>query len=74
MMISVRSLREADFRLYIDTLSQMAPWFFSLHHSNYARCDMVTPANKNPAVHEEFLNGNFAVRKPGRAFSNITIN
>lgn len=37
VLIFVRSLREADFNLYIDSLSQLVPWFFSLDHTHYAR-------------------------------------
>lgn len=50
VMIFVRSLREGDFKLYIESLSQLVPWFFSLDHTNYARWipvhlrDMVTLA------------------------------
>ena len=79
VLIFVRSLREADFKLYIESLSQLVPWFFSLDHTNYARWipvhlrDMVTLAEKHPAVHQEFLHGNFTVNKTGRAFSNIAI-
>ena len=32
VMIFVRSLRKADFNLYIEALSQLVPWFFSLDH------------------------------------------
>ena len=77
VMIYVRSLREADFKLYLESLAQIVPWFFSLDHTNYARWipvhlrDMVTLAEKYPAVHQEFMNGNFTVNKTGRTFSNI---
>ena len=37
LLAFVRSFREANFELYIDTLSKMVPWFFSLDHTNYAR-------------------------------------
>ena len=74
VMIYLRSLREADFKLYLESLAQIVPWFFSLDHTNYARWipvhlrDMVT---LHPAVHQGFLNGNFTVNKTGRTFSNI---
>jgi hypothetical protein len=79
VMIFVRSLREADFKLYIDSLSQFVPWLFSLYHTHYTRWipahlrDMVTLAEKHPAVYQEFLHGNFTVKRTGRAFSNIAI-
>ena len=34
----VRSLREANFVMYLDALTELAPWFFALDHMNYARC------------------------------------
>ena len=33
----VKSLREANFALYVDCLTKLTPWFFSLNHTNYAR-------------------------------------
>ena len=79
VLIFVRSLREADFDLYIDSLSQLVPWFFSLDHTHYARWipihlrDMISLAVKHPSVYKEFKQGNFTVKKTGRAFSNIAI-
>ena len=79
VLIFVKSLRKADFKLYIESLSQLVPWFFSLDHTNYARWiavhlrDMVTLAESHPAVYQEFLNENFTVNKAGHVFSNIAI-
>ena len=78
-MVFVRSLREADFKLYTDLLSQLVPWFFSLDYTHYARWIpvhlryMITLAEKHPAVYQEFLNGSFTVKKTGHAYSNIAI-
>ncbi len=61
VLMSVRSLREANFALYMDCLTQLAPWFFSLDHTNYARWvpvhirDMVNLKKAHPG----FINGNF---------------
>jgi len=33
----VRSLRESDFDMYLDTLWELLPWFFALDHTHYAR-------------------------------------
>lgn len=79
VMVFVRSLREADFQLYIESLSQLVPWFFSLDHSHYARWipvhlrDMIMLERKHPTVYQEFMLGNFTVKKTGRAFSNMAI-
>ena len=37
LLLLIRSLREANFQLYVDTLSEMIPWFFALDHVNYSR-------------------------------------
>ena len=36
-LIYVRSLREANFSMYLDALTELVPWFFALDHTNYAR-------------------------------------
>ena len=37
IMIYVRSLREGDFMLYIDALTNIVPWFFALHEAHKLR-------------------------------------
>ena len=37
VLIFIRSHREKDFALYIHVLEELAPWFFALDHTNYAR-------------------------------------
>ena len=37
LLVFVRSLGEANFELYINAVSKIVPWFFGLHHTNYAR-------------------------------------
>lgn len=75
----IRSLREANFLMYVDCLTQLAPWFFSLDHTNYARWvtvhirDMVNLSTVHPEVSKEFMNGNFTVRKTNRVFSSIAL-
>ena len=33
----IKSLRTGNFALYVDSLTKLAPWFFILDHTNYAR-------------------------------------
>ena len=33
----MRSLRERNFDMYLDALTEFVPWFFALDHTNYAR-------------------------------------
>ena len=75
----VRSLREADFQLYIQCLGQLVPWMFALDHTNYSRWlpihikDMVQLEERVPSIYEEFNAGNFVVRKSNHVFSAIAV-
>ena len=76
VLVYVRAIREGDFKLYVEALTKIVPWFFSLDHTNYARWilvhlrDMVTPKDVHPKVFAEFLKGNFVVKN---RFSAIAI-
>ena len=37
MLVSVRSIREGNFPIYIIALRALAPWFFALDHTHYSR-------------------------------------
>lgn len=75
----VRSLREGNFPLYIESLSLLIPWFFALDHIHYARWlsvhirDMVSLPAKHPDVSVQFEAGKFVVHKTRRVFSSIAI-
>ena len=75
----VRSLREANFAMYVDALTELVPWFFALDHTNYARWipvhlrDMVALPKTHPDVYREFNAGHFTVQKTERIFSSIPI-
>ena len=75
----VRSLREGDFMLHIDALTNIIPWCFALVHTNYARWipvhlrDMVALEDKHPDVFAEFMAGNFTVKKTTHAFAALAI-
>lgn len=79
VLIYVKSLRTADFPLYIDCLMQLAPWFFCLDHTNYARWlpvhiqDMVNLNNTHPKIASEFNDGKFTVHKTRRVFSSMAL-
>ena len=72
----VRSLREGDFQLYVQSCDELSSWFHALDHTNYAhwlpvhvRDMMVQLAQRNPEVHAEFMKGNVVVQKYRRKFS-----
>ena len=69
-LIYVRSLTEATIAMYLDTSTELVPWFFALEYINYARWipvhlkDMAELAKKHPDIYREFSAGHFTVRKP----------
>ena len=79
LLVFVRSLREANFELYIDAVSKIVPWFFGLDHTNYARWlpihlrDMYRLNNVAPDVDSQFKQGRFVVNKTSKNFSSIPI-
>ena len=56
------------FKLYIEAIDQLIPWFFALDHMNYARWlpvyirDMKELAIKHPLVDNQFQGGNFTAK------------
>ena len=79
MLAFVRSLRTGDFELYVDTLTKLTPWFFSLNHTHYARWmsvhmrDMCSLDRTHPDVAREFHRSKFVMAKSQRKFSLIAI-
>ena len=75
----LKSLRQADFPLYTDTLSKMLPLFFAMKHTNYARWlpvhlhDMCVLGEMAPDVASVFHKGLFTVHKSPKRFSAIAI-
>ncbi len=79
VMQFVRSLREANFKLYVESLGQLAPWFFAMDRTHYSRWvpvhirDMTQLENTHPSVYRQFVQGNFTVQKTARAFSSMAL-
>ena len=79
ILVYVRSLREANFAMYLDALTELVPWFCALDHTNYARWipvhlrDMTELPEQHPDIYREFNAGNFTVQKTKRVFSAIPI-
>ena len=63
--------------MYLDAVTELAPWFFALDRTNYARWipvhlrDMMNLASKHPDVYREFSAGHFTAQKTRRVFSAI---
>lgn len=75
----VRSFREHNFQLYVDTLKSLAPWFFALNRTHYKRWlpvhikDMEELSTKHSQVYEAFMRGCFSAQKTNKRFSCIPL-
>lgn len=75
----VRSLREGDFSLYVQSLLKLMPWVFALDHVNYSRWlsvhirDMLSLPTTHPNVFQQFKSGTFVVHKTKHPFSAIAL-
>ena len=77
--IFMKSLREGDLPFYKEAMVSLVLWFFALDHPNYA-CwlpvhiqDMDVLEQRNPNVAQQFVQGNFVVRKSQHRFSHIAL-
>ena len=79
MLVFVRSQREANFNMYIDAVTEISPWFFTLDHTNHTRwipvhlSDMLNLTNKHSDVSIAFAKGMFTVQKTNHVYSCIAI-
>ena len=78
LLLFVRSIRLANFDMFVDALEQIIPWMFALDHVHYSRWLPVFVQNlkelplRHPEVHKQFLKGKFTVQKTNRKFSCIS--
>jgi len=79
LLAFVRSLRTSNFPLYVDSLTKIVPWFFSLDRTHYARWlsvhikDMASLSLTSPSTFIDFMAGKFTVKKTVRNFSAMAI-
>lgn len=79
LLLFLKSVRQSNFTQYVDSISKMLPWFFSMNHPNYARWlsvhvqDMRLQHHTAPEVFSKFNDGLFTVHKSTRNFSSIAI-
>ena len=70
----LKAQRQADFNLYIESLTKILPWLFALDHIHYSRWltmhlkDLVNLHEICPTIHEQFLDGKFVTQKTGHNF------
>ena len=79
LLVFLRSICQANFPLYVNSIAKMLPWFFALNHQNYTRwlsvhlLDMCTLHQTAPEVACKFNEGFFTVSKSSNRFSAIVI-
>ncbi|CAG9768418.1 unnamed protein product [Ceutorhynchus assimilis] len=75
----VKSIRDANFKLYKKSIAKMIPWYFLFEHQNYARwlpvhlADMIDLKAKVPSVNAEFESGKFVVPITDKKFAALGI-
>ena len=78
LLMLVRSIREANFKMYLDVLTQICPWMFALDHVHYSRWLPVFLKTlkdlevRHPQVHKEFISGKFVTQKSNKPFSSLS--
>ena len=77
ILIFVRSLREGNFPVYVQTMRNLLKWFFALDHYNYAWWltvhvfDLLSLSITHPDVYQNMLKGCFSFAKSHHQFSRI---
>lgn len=78
LLLFVRSVREANFDLYVNVLLDLEPWFFALDHTKYSKWvaihihELMTLKDKFPDVYTSFSNGE-STTKPIYSSFNVLI-
>ena len=77
LLAFIRSQQEANYPLYVETLTAIIRWMFAMDHYHYAGwlTVHVTDLNKLPNdsrhMHTKFVNGNFVTQKSSHKFSTL---
>ena len=80
LLVYIRSIRERNFDMYVESLAEIVTWFFALDHTHYSRwlsvhiCDMMMLSEKQPCVLAEFKARKFFIYKTSNKFSAMAIN
>ena len=79
LLVYIRSLREGNFELYVQSLTQIMLWMFALDHTHYSRWlsvhirDMMNLTDKHPDVLAELKSGKFVVHKTSNKVSAMSV-
>ena len=75
----IRANREGNWNLHLQSFANMLPWMTVYDHTNYARwgtiylAEMKNLETSQPIIHQEFMNGNFVVRRGKGRFNQVPI-
>ena len=79
ILVFVRSIREGNFHLYVQSLRNLLEWFFALDHTNDARWLTIHVFNlillpiTHPDVYQQLLKGFFSFAETKRPFSRMAL-
>ena len=79
ILVFVRSIREGNFHLRVQSLRNLLKWFFALDHTNYVRWltihvfDLISLPTTHPNVYQQMLKGFFSFAKTKRPFSQMAL-
>ena len=79
LLVFIRSIREGNFDMYVESLAEIVTWFFALDHTHYSRWlsvhirDMMMLSEKQPGVLAEFKAGKFVIYKTSNKFFAMAI-
>jgi len=79
LLVFIRAIREGNFKLYLEVLFELLPWFFALDRYNYARWatinwfDLVLLEKRCPNEYQNLLIGNFSFLKTPTKFSRMSL-
>ena len=79
MLEFIRANRDGDWHLHLNSFAAMLPWMTIYDHTNYARwgpvylAEMKGLETSHQELYEEFMNGNFVVKKRDGKFNQVPI-
>ena len=80
LLDTIRATREGDWRLHLQSIKAMIPWFFAYDHTNYARylpvylLHMLALKDTHPEAHKMLSEGEFGVqRTSSHGFSQLPV-
>ena len=79
VLVFIRSIREGNFQVYIQSVISLCKWYFALDHIHYSRwctvqCfDLMLLETLCPDVYKEFVAGHFLFQKTNPKFSRPAI-